>query len=377
MKTLPRTRLIRAAVATAGSGVLVLGTMIAASIPASAASLSCGTVLLASVTLTENLDCTGYTAGNALNVGADDVTVDLNGYEILGPGDLYNTYGVADVGYNDVTVEDGSFSNFDVDIDLQGLTGAAVDRVKTTDHTVEYNTAVDGEYVSELAVLGLFSSDSYTAVNLYASEDSTVAYSRMVSTFVGIEDQLGSDNTWAHNSIVNVDYAGVYMYEETSDVARDNTINGTGADGIEDEEGSGNTITKNTLNGLYDGVYSYGTDETISWNNGSHDTYGIYTDEETDAIYVGNQFDNGQFGIETDFPLGEVLEGNVTNHNSDIGIYVNTDYETSGSAGTYAALLAGNVANFNRFGLYSEIATSGSGNHATGNKVENCFDVSC
>ncbi len=377
MNTLPRTRFIRAAVATAGSGVLVLGTMIAASSPVSAASLSCGTVLLASVTLTENLDCTGYTAGDALDVGADDVTIDLNGYEILGPGDLYNTYGIDDVGYNDVTVEDGSLSNFSIDIELQGLNGAAVEGVKTTDKTVEYNTAVEGDYVNGLTVLGLFSSDAYAAVDLYASEDSAVAYSRLVSTFIGIEDEDGSDNTWAHNTIINANYVGIYMDEETSDTAKDNTINGTGADGIEDEEGSGNTITKNTLNGLYDGVYSYATGETISWNNGSHDTYGIYSDGATDATYVGNQFDNGEFGIETDYPLGELLEGNVTNHNSDIGIYVYTDYETSGSDGTYAALLAGNVANYNRFGLYAEIATSGTGNHASKNKVENCFDVSC
>jgi parallel beta-helix repeat protein len=364
-------------VAAAGSGALVMGTMIAASSPASAASVSCGTVLVASATLTENLDCTGYTAGNALNIGADDVTVNLNGYEILGPGDLYNTDGIADVGYNDVTIEDGSFSNFDIDIELQGLTGAAVTRVKTTDNTVEYNTAVGGDYVSALKVQGLFSSDSYAAVNLYAGEDSTVAYSRLVSTFVGIEDQLGSDNTWAHNSIVNVDYAGIDLDEETSDVVKANTINGTGADGIEDEEGSGNTITKNTLNGLYDGVYSYGTGETVSWNDGSHDTYGIYSEGAVDATYVGNQFDSGEFGIETDYPLGELLEGNVTNHNSDIGVYVYTDYQTSGSAGTYAATVSDNVANSNRFGLYSQIATAGSGNHATANKVENCFNVSC
>jgi hypothetical protein len=377
LKTLHRSHLVRAVVATAGSSALVMATMIAASSPASAASLSCGTVLLASVTLTENLDCTGYTAGNALNVGADDVTVDLNGYEILGPGDIYNTFGVADVGYNDFTVADGSFSNFDVDVDLQGVSGAGVYRVKTTDSTVEYNTAIYGDYVTGSTIQGLFSSDSDTAIDLYGSDSNNVSYNHLVSPYVGLEDEDGNDNSWSHNSIANVAYAGIELYQETSDVVKSNTITGTGADGIEDENGSGDTINKNTLNDLYVGVYTYGTGETVNWNNGSHDTYGIYSEEATDATYVGNQFDNGQFGIETDYPLGELLEGNVTNHNSDIGIYVYTDYETSGSGGTYAATLDDNVANANRFGLYSQIATSGSDNHATGNKVENCYNVGC
>ncbi len=111
-------------------------------------------------------------------------------------------------------------------------------------------------------------------------------------------------------------------------------------------------------------------------NKGTSDAYGVYAAGTTNVTYTGNKFDNGQYGIETDYPTNELLTGNTTSDNSENGIYVYTDNEGT-NGGEYSAALNDNTANDNRFGLYSQLVTSGSGNHATGNKVVNCYQVSC
>jgi parallel beta-helix repeat protein len=379
LHTVHRSLFVRGVVATAGSGALVMGMMIAAPSLASAATVSCGTVLTASLTLTQNLDCTSDTTSTALTIGAVGVTVDLNGHEILGPGDLNNTVGIVDDGYNNVTVENGSMSNFSDDVEIEGvsgtpLTGAVVKSLKTTDNTVDYSDSVFGDYLSGASVQALSSNDADYGVYLDNSESSTISSSSLVSPFIGLYDDFGAGNTWSHNSIANVAYEGIYLDLTSADVVKDNTVTGTGAYGIEDEESSGTTITKNTLNDVYDAIYQFRTDGTVSSNKGSHDSYGVYADETTNETYTNNQFNYGQFGIETDYPTGELLKGNTTNHNSDLGVYIYTNNETTGG---YSATLDNNTANSNRFGLYSQIVTSGSGNHATGNKVLNCYNVSC
>ncbi len=42
-----------------------------------------------------------------------------------------------------------------------------------------------------------------------------------------------------------------------------------------------------------------------------------------------------------------------------------------------AATLSGNTGNDNQFGLYAQFPTAGTRNHATGNKIINCFNVTC
>lgn len=378
MRTFITSGLPRVAAVTVGGGALLAGMLIASAGPADAGVLSCGSTIIASVTLTQNVDCTTDTTDDAITIGAADVTVNLNGHQILGPGDSAGTEGIVDLGYSDVTVEYGAISNFSTDVDVEGasgsdLTGIVVHKVTTTNSALEASEAVYGDYLSGATIQGLSISDAFTGVELDNSEDSTVWYNHLISPFFGLVDYFGTANTWSRNSLSNVSYCGVVSDGAADAVISSSTMTGAGADGICDEESAGISVTRNTLSGLYDGLYlDASTYSTVSHNKGWHDTYGLYADGTGDDTYSDNRFDHGQYGIETDFPTGEVLEGNVTSHNSEVGGYVFTADETG-----YSAALTHNTANDNRFGLYAQFLTTGSGNHAAGNVVVNCYNVTC
>jgi hypothetical protein len=392
-------RFARAAMAAAGGGALVVGMIVAAAAPASAATPGCGTTITSSVTLTANMNCSSDTTSSALIIGASGVTVDLNGYKILGPGSNASTDGIVDnaggqgTAYDDVTVEDGTISNFNIAMDVEGTyttpqssqspycntfqNGATVENVTTTNKTLAtsegfYGDCLDGAYIHHDTI-----NDAYTGVELDYSQSSKVNYSHLNSPYYGLYDTQGTGNIWANNVLSNVSYDGAYLDATTSATVKVNTVTGPVADGIYDNSSSNSTINHNTLDHLYVGVYDDVTSGgTVNDNKGISDAYGVYAEDTTDATYTGNKFDNGQYGIETDYPTSEVLTGNTTSDNSEDGVYVYTNNDGT-NGGEYSATLNDNTANYNRFGLYSQFATAGSGNKATGNKVVNCYQVSC
>lgn len=66
---------------------------------------ACGDTVTSSYTLTGNLSCTN--TGNALNVGANDIIIDLGGYTISGD-DTNVTIGINNSNYTSVTIQNGT-----------------------------------------------------------------------------------------------------------------------------------------------------------------------------------------------------------------------------------------------------------------------------
>ena len=379
LRTFITSRLSRVTAVMAGSGALLAGMLMTAAGPADAGVIACGTTIVASVTLTQNVDCTADATDDAITIGAADVTVNLNGHQILGPGDSAGTEGIVDDGYSDVTVEYGAISNFSTDVDIEGasgsdLTGIVVHKVRTTNSTPEAGYAVYGDYLSGATIQGLSISDANIGIELDNSEGSTVWYNHLISPFFGLVDYYGTANTWARNSLSGVNFDGLYLGETTDTVIRSNDMTGAAsAYGIYDYDSAGVSITGNVLSDLYNGLYfDASSGSTVTHDKGWNDSYGLYAYDTDGDTYADNRFDHGEYGMETDFPTGEVLEGNVTSHNSEAGAYVYADNETG-----YTAALTYNHANDNRFGLYSQFLTTGSSNHASGNAVVNCYDVTC
>lgn len=79
--------------------------------PVDASAVSCATVLTGDVRLEADLIC----SESALIVGADGVTIDLNGYQIRGSG---TGAGVSATGYRSLTVTNGTISGFSVGVGL-------------------------------------------------------------------------------------------------------------------------------------------------------------------------------------------------------------------------------------------------------------------
>src|SRR5919109_1488226 len=86
-------------------GLLALGAA-----PAAANHVGCGDVITQDTTLDEDLvDC----PGSGIVIGADDITVDLNGHTISGTGATGFAYAGVDLSSNNATVRDGAVRGFE------------------------------------------------------------------------------------------------------------------------------------------------------------------------------------------------------------------------------------------------------------------------
>lgn len=125
--------------------VLTLGTLAR---PARAALDSlCGTTLTADLTLDHDVDCTGYT-GNALIIGASNVTVDGNGFRLLAP-DSARAISISG-GRSNVTVRNLSVEGWctGIGIYLDGGSGHVFEDVSATGRS----TGIDARNTTNLTL---------------------------------------------------------------------------------------------------------------------------------------------------------------------------------------------------------------------------------
>jgi len=114
--------------------VLALGLLALAAGPALAQPLGCGAVVTQDTTLTSDLlDC----PGNGLVIGADGITVDLNGHTISGQiisGGSPDQVGIENRGHDDVTIRNGTVTFFA----RGGVLLVGVDRNRVQDLTMDF-----------------------------------------------------------------------------------------------------------------------------------------------------------------------------------------------------------------------------------------------
>jgi Periplasmic copper-binding protein (NosD) len=405
MFTIAGSRLMRAMTLLGGIG-LVAASLFAIATPAQAAvALKCGATITRSVTLSQNIDCTHDSADDGVTIGAADVTINLNGHKILGPGDLKDTGGIVDNGHDNLTITGGTISNFWYGVTVSGtsiteVTGLRIRNATITENTLgDQNYGVSGTDLSRAVMTGLTINGANIGIQLTDSQHSTVTDSHLASPLTGFHDVDGTGNAWTHSTMSNVSDIGVSAVDTIKVVVSFDTITGgANAIGVEVGPADDSFIAHNKLDDLNTGIdlpevievapgrstrattsrstaptTGGSADATISDNSGTGDGYGIYADGPTDETYVGNTFNGGQYGIETDYPQGVTIKLNTTDRNSEAGVYV----FVRGTATGYSAVLSHNTADKNRFGLYSLIRTTGGSNRAAGNTIVNCHNVSC
>ena len=133
---------------------LALGVVALAAPGVAAANPACGATLTSSVKLTSDMSC----SGTALTVGKSGITINLNGHTITGSGYTNGYYGVYNYGYDKVTVENGTITDFEYGLYDEYTTGAKVIDLKTDDDyealtvydsqngLVEHSSAYDAAY---------------------------------------------------------------------------------------------------------------------------------------------------------------------------------------------------------------------------------------
>ncbi len=196
------------------------------------ASVSCGQVIKQSVKLTSNLDC----KTDGIIIGADGITVDLNGHTITGPGVSTSKVGTMLSDKDNVNIiGPGIIENFQAGVLNTGGQDDKISAVTFTENQIgSFNTGAarttieDNLFFSNnIGVASHSSTDTHLITNLFKSNDLAGA------TFVNSATNEVSFNT------IQGSVSGLFFDGQSSD----NTVN---ANNILDNKG----VDINNANGL-------------------------------------------------------------------------------------------------------------------------------
>jgi hypothetical protein len=341
-------------------------------------NIACGDTITTSLVANTDLHCTG----SGITIGADDVTLDLGGHTLSGPG--VGAVAVRIVGWRNATVRNGTIANFGGTVSPSGacietfLAGAPVlDRLLLRACTVHFDLSTD-------AVVSGSTLYSSGLAFLDRSRRPTVVGCRILGTaggpgvHFGLDSQPATvrDNTFTRSALSFSQSDGAHVEGNTfadtrlflevfsaGNAVAGNTFRGAAAGVVLDETITGVSITGNRFIGNRLGVDA--TDPgwpsgTIAGNTfGRNGAAGILIDatrapasgqslEISDNLLVSNGFRSGGLldragrsvddGIHLAVPVGSAitLAGNRTRHNADRGIEAQPGTVIDGGGNTSA-----------------------------------------
>ena len=236
------------------AAALVAGALAA---PAAHASgpLHCGATITKSTKLTKDLtNCPGV----GIRIGADAITLDLNGHTVAAAAKRNPTaHGILNVGHDRVTIKGGTVEGF----------GAYGVRLAGVQHN----------HVVDMKMTG-----NFTGIGLVESSHNLVERSAMSgSRFVGVNLTGGTANRVMHNEIAGSIGPGVLLQTSVGDHGSHNRVieNAIDGNGIQVNPGQvAAMIARNTIRTAGDGIVVYepstilqGNAAAISAPNGADD----------------------------------------------------------------------------------------------------------
>ncbi len=244
--------------------------------------VSCGGVITTNTTLTADVGPCSTTAG--IVIGADNVTLNLNGHKVSGIGaGQGTTQGIVGSGVSGATVENGTVTGFDTGVYFEFGSGETITKMNAHDNI----GSLDGN--------GIFGE----GIQLFQVTNSTISNNQVIhnGTFAGIDvfDASGitiTGNVVTDNNILEsmsthgggngiMQDIGIWVVflslPTTSNVVSTNSVTGSGLDGIQISRfANGNTVTRNSalrngfgqVQGVRDGagVIIFGADNLVQAN---------------------------------------------------------------------------------------------------------------
>jgi parallel beta-helix repeat protein len=388
--------------------------------PALASSLSCGAAITTNTTLHADLtNC----AGDGLVIGADNITLNLNGHTIAGdatPGTDPDRpdRGIRLEGHHGVTIERGTVQDFDANVGLDAASGnhiRALTLLRAAGRGLDAENGSDGDVIEN-------STSAHNGRSGFALIDSSHNLVRdntaLDNASNGVFVRSGAHNQIQHNRFARDLGGDVALAAGASDnhVIK-NTMEGGSEEAVQ-IDGSRNLISRNRMARLTgDGIGTNGDDNLITGNEISDvvpECDGCGT-----AIGVGGGMRNlvvanriartGVEGIRIDsYPpetpptIGTIVRANLIQNAGTDGIAVGTDPGSGGptlvidtllqsnivtgsghdgiNTASAATTLTRNLALRNRnLGIEAVPGTiDGGGNHAFGNgNPLQCINIAC
>lgn len=242
------------------AAVTTLMAGLAMAVPAQAAVLACGQTITQNTTLDNDL---GPCPNHGIVIGADNITFNLNGHQIVGTAASDDGAGVLILNRTGVTVTNGSVSRFDIGVAIDGGSNNTVSRVTARDNIGGLGT-IGGDGIAIMSSRGNRILDSQTINN--APFSGIGLYSRRDGDHPGTpgvaRDNLIARNLVANNIIgrnlstpINTDNDGIRVENDAVfNTFTDNRVSGNGLDGISLFADTADNIVRNNQvegNGFY------------------------------------------------------------------------------------------------------------------------------
>lgn len=342
-------------------------TVCLATASAASAQVACGDTITTSVTLTADLDC----SGTGLKVGADKITIDLNGFTIDGDngiGDLGIDNGL---GFDGVTIKNGTISSFDqgisigsnaqknivtgvrieacanqaIDLNDSDLTKITKSLILNNGAGIQVGTDATGTVVEKSTITGSFQpgvtllgSGNVVQKNQFTANTTAVLVSNGGNRVVG-------------NTVDISDGDGIAVRGGSGSEVSKNVVIGSAGDGIEVKNAPQTLVTKNTLNGNSEiGINLVGVSDGSSLTKNSARANRVY-------------------GITVEDAVGVLVQGNTVVSSRSTGIFI-VSPTTTVTKNTATANLG--------FGMrVSTTAIDGGGNKASNNGDGECDGFAC
>jgi parallel beta-helix repeat protein len=237
---------------------MVLGSL---GLAAPAYAHPCGFVVTTNFVLDDDV---GPCSGNGLVAGADNITIDLNGHRVFGTAGANDKAGVYVLNHFGVTVRNGTVSNFDIGVAIEGGMRNIVMGV-TAQNNIGGAGGIGGDGIAILSSRGnivagnrTVNNGPYSGIGLYSRIDSD--HPRVTSgVAMGnvIDGNYVADNIISRNRVSpqDTDNDGIRVENDaTFNAFRSNLVINSGLDGISlFADTSDNTVQGNTTqrNGFY------------------------------------------------------------------------------------------------------------------------------
>ena len=243
--------------------LILIGVLIASGTSTVYAVVACGDSIMSKTKLESNLDCTEY-EGDALVIGADDVTIDLNGYTITSNKSEYAA--IFSEGFSRLTIKNGAIYGFQVGILLLNSSKSEVKRLTLMHQSTDGIAILDSRHMSisdiQASMLPQTVDGETVGIFLFNVKEASVERVSTDGSFYGLMSIDGTNNHIKDNNFTSVGHVGIRLLGNTGSVIEKNQVFGelpyqcySAIDVIAPEASTRIQILNNTLSKCAQGVF--------------------------------------------------------------------------------------------------------------------------
>jgi len=207
--------------------LILMGSLIAFSASTVYAAVACGDLIIAKTKLESNLDCSEY-EGDALVIGADDVTINLDGYTIM--SNQSDHAAISSDGFSRISIKNGAIHGFEVGVLLANTRDSEIKQLTLFQQSANGIVVLGSRSVAISDVQSslepqTIDGETY-AVILLNVDGATIERVSAEGGFYGLMSITGNNNYIKGNSFTNIAHVGIRLLENHGSVVEKNQVVG-------------------------------------------------------------------------------------------------------------------------------------------------------